>query len=48
MHSSPPVRAPKSQLAVEQPSTGGRWNLPKKDTPYPKAKEKPREDSRRV
>ena len=35
------MKAPKSQLAIEQPSTGGSWNLPKKDTPYPKAKEKP-------
>ena len=26
MHSSP-SRAPKSQLAVEQSSTGGHWNL---------------------
>ena len=29
MHSSPAARAPKSQLAVEQPSTGGCLNLPK-------------------
>ena len=26
MHSSPPERAPKSQLAVEEPSKGGCWN----------------------
>ena len=32
MHSSPPVTAPKSQLAVEQPSSGGCWNPPKTDT----------------
>ena len=34
--SSTLVRAPKSQLAVEQPSTGGHWNLleKKKDTTY--------------
>ena len=30
VHSSPPGRAPKLQLAVEQPSTGGRWKPPKK------------------
>ena len=34
----PPVRAPKPQLAVEQPLTGGQWNLPEKDTPHPKKK----------
>ena len=28
--SSSPVRTPKSQLATEQPSTGGCWNPPKK------------------
>ena len=38
MHSSPPARVPKSQPAVEQPSTGGCWSLPKKDTPCPKTK----------
>ena len=44
---SPPARAPKSQLAVEQPSTGGCLNLPKsnkqkkKDTQCPKTKKKP-------
>ena len=38
--SSPPARAPKSQLAVEQPSTEGHWNPPKKDTPGPKRKKK--------
>ena len=32
MHSSPPVTAPKSQLAVEQPSSGECWNPPKEDT----------------
>ena len=36
--SSPPVRAPKSQLAVEQPSTEGHWNPPSKDTTHPKTK----------
>ena len=39
-HIRPPVRAPKSQLAVEQPPTGGPWNLPKKDTPRSKIKKK--------
>ena len=38
--SSPPAKAPKSQLDVEQPQTGGLWNLPKKDTPCPKTKKK--------
>ena len=28
VHPSPPARAPKSQLAVEQPFTGGYWNPP--------------------
>ena len=32
MCSSPPARALKSQLTVEQPSTRGCWNSPKKDT----------------
>ena len=41
------VRAPKSQLAIEQPSTGGRWIPPKKDTPGPKTKKRPQEDRRR-
>jgi len=43
VHSSPPGRAPKLQLAVEQPLTGGRWKPPpkkKKDTPCPKTKKK--------
>ena len=47
MHSSPPERAPKSQLAVEQPSTGGCWNLPKKDSPCPKTKKNLQGDGRR-
>ena len=43
--SSPPAKAPKQQLTVEQPSTGGHWNSPKKtDTPRPKTK-KPQQDS---
>ena len=47
MHSPPSVRAPKSQLTVEQPSTGGYWNLPKKDASCPKTKKKPQQDGRR-
>ena len=40
MHSSPPVRAPKLQLVIEQPSTGGCWNSPKKkkNASHPKTK----------
>ena len=45
--SSPPGRTPKSQLTAPQPSTGERWNPPKKDTPRPKAKEKLQQDGRR-
>ena len=47
MSSSPPARAPKSQLAVEQPSAGGCWNSAEKDTPHPKTKKKPQRDGRR-
>ena len=43
--SSPPAKAPKLRLTVEQPSTGGHWNSPKKDAPHPKTK-KPQQDSR--
>ena len=35
---SSPVKAPKSQLTVQQLSTGECWNLPQKDTPHPKTK----------
>ena len=34
MHSSPPERTPKSQLAAEQPSTGECWIPPKKKIPH--------------
>ena len=44
---SSPARTPKLQLAAEQPSTGECWTPPKKDTPHPRAKEKPQQDSRR-
>ena len=47
MHSSL-VRALKLQLAVEQPSTGRRWNPPNKDTLCPKTKKKLQQDGRRV
>ena len=48
MRASSPARAPKSQLAVEQPSTGRHWNPPKKATPHPKTKEKPQWNGRRA
>ena len=44
MCSPSPVWTPKSPLAAEQPSTGECWILPKKDTPCPRAKEKPQQD----
>ena len=47
MHSSPPARAPKLQLAVEPSPTGSHWNPPKKDAPCSKTKKKPQQDSRR-
>ena len=36
MHCSPPAKAPKSKLAIEQASTGGHWSPPKRDSPCPK------------
>ena len=45
--SCPPARAPKSQLAIEQLSAGGCWNLPKKDMAHPKRKKKPQWDGRK-
>ena len=47
MRSSSPVRTPSLHLAAEQPSTGKCWIPPKKDTPYPRAKEKPQQDGRK-
>ena len=44
--SSPSLRAPKSQLAVEQPSIRGCWTYWKK-TPHVQRKKKPQQDSRR-
>ena len=39
MCSFSPERTSKSQLAVEQPSAGGCWSPPKKDTLCPRTKE---------
>jgi hypothetical protein len=36
-----PVRTPKLELAVEQPSIGECWIPPKNNGPYPRTKEKP-------
>ena len=44
MCSSPPEIAPKLQLAVEQPLTGGYWSSPKTDISCPKTKQKPQRD----
>ena len=41
------VRTPKLQLTAKQLSTGEGWIPPKKDTPCPRAKEKPQQDGRR-
>ena len=41
MSSASPVKTPKVKLAGEQPSTGECWIPAKKDTPHPRAKEKP-------
>ena len=46
MCSSSP-KAPKSQLAAEQPSTEGHWNPPKNDSPHPQTEEKPHQDRER-
>ena len=48
MYSSSPARTPKLQLTAEQPSTEECWIPPKKDTPHPRAKEKPQQDARRA
>ena len=47
MLSSSPVRTPTLQPGAEQLSTGECWIPSKKDTPCPRAKEKPQQDSRR-
>ena len=41
------AKTPKSQLTAEQSLTGECWIPPKKDTPHPRAKEKPQKDGRR-
>jgi len=38
---------PRIEPMAEQPLTGEYWIPPKKDTPHPRAKEKPWQDSRR-
>ena len=47
MYSFPPARAPKSQLAVEEPSTGGCWSLPEKRYSMCKDQKKLKWDCRR-
>ena len=47
MHSSSPERTLKLQVAAEQLLTGECWIPPKRDTPHPRAKEKPQQDGRR-
>ena len=47
MRSSPPGKAPKSQLAIEKSRTGRHWNLQKKDNPRPKTNKKQQQDGRR-
>ena len=42
--SSSSGRTPKSQLTAEQPLTEECWIAPKKDTPCPRAKEKPQKE----
>ena len=42
-----PARTPKLHVAAEQPLTGECWIPLKKDTPHPRAKEKPSKDGRR-
>ena len=37
----------KKKITAEQPSTGECWIPPNKDTPHPRAKEKPQQDGRR-
>ena len=41
------MRTQKLQLTAEQQSTGESWIPPKKDTPHPRAEEKPQKDGRR-
>ena len=46
VQSPSPARTPKLQLSAEQPLTGECWIPRKKDTPHPRAKEKPSRDGR--
>ena len=48
VHSSSPSRTLKLQLVAEHPSTGKCLIPSKKGTPCPRAKEKPKKDSRRA
>ena len=48
VYSSSPARTPKLQLTAEPPSTEECWIPPKKDTPHPRAKEKPQQGGRRA
>ena len=41
------MSTPNLQHAAEQSSKGECWIPPKKDTPHPRAKEKPQQDGRR-
>ena len=45
--SSSSVKTQKLHLTAEQPLTGECWIPPRKDNPYPRAKEKPQQDGRR-
>ena len=47
MRSFSPARNPKLQLTAEQPLTGECWIPTKKDIPYPRARKKPQQGSRR-
>lgn len=47
MSSSLPVRTSKFQPAVEQRSTEGCWNPPKRHNPRPKREKKSQQDDRR-
>ena len=47
VHSSSPAINPKLQLVTEQSSKGECWIPLEKDTPSPRAKEKPQQDGRK-
>ena len=44
VRTSSPLKTPKLQLTAEQSLTGESWIPPKKDTPRPRAKDKPKQD----